>query len=206
MVRPRRPTLRKQWIQRPYARHASPIRTPAVAATHNAPLAPELPDRHRAREKREVDRRKVRQVAHRPARPRRSRTRRTSPLPKGLRNRAIIAPCCSAVRSAGPRWRRSPMGALRADSREATAASPGPPRPAHPPTSARRRCRWLPLPRLGSRGRDNLFVNHSPTEPRLAAVQRFGAPCLSTRRSVRHPVQRTSLCARPLARTPARRR
>ena len=125
MVRPRRPTLRKQWIQRPYARHASPIRTPAVAATHNAPLAPELPDRHRAREKREVDRRKVRQVAHRPARPRRSRTRRTSPLPKGLRNRAIIAPCCSAVRSAGPRWRRSPMGALRADSRRRRQAPHG---------------------------------------------------------------------------------
>src|ERR1039458_2746435 len=92
MVRPRRPTLRKQWIQRPYARHASPIRTPAVAATHNAPLAPELPDRHRAREKREVDRRKVRQVAHRPAAAR-SAPVRTSRAPEEDREDARSEAC-----------------------------------------------------------------------------------------------------------------
>jgi hypothetical protein len=36
---------------------------------------------------------------------------------KGLRARSPSSPCCSAARYAGPRCRRSPMGAGRADSR-----------------------------------------------------------------------------------------
>src|ERR1017187_6595974 len=36
---------------------------------------------------------------------------------KGPRDRAIIAPCRPAAPCALPRWRRSPMGAVRADSR-----------------------------------------------------------------------------------------
>src|ERR1019366_8164832 len=65
-------------------------------------------------EAREVDRRQVRQVAH----PSAGTALLNAPdiaTTQGLRE-AIILAVLSAVRRAGPKWRRSPMGAVRADS------------------------------------------------------------------------------------------
>jgi len=78
-------------------------------------LAPELGRRHRPREEREIHRRQVRQLAHIPAGP----VALNAPditTTERLRD-SIIAPCCFVVRYAGLRWRHSPTGAVRADSR-----------------------------------------------------------------------------------------
>ena len=82
-----------------------PIRTPAVAAADDGRPAPEL----------------AAGIARRKAR---SRSASASALPNApdiatTRGGATAPslPCSSAAPSAGPRWRRSPMGAGRADSR-----------------------------------------------------------------------------------------
>src|ERR1039457_7087462 len=62
-----------------------------------------------------VDRRQVR-AGGAPFKGSRTRTRGTSPPPRGGAP-APSSPCCSAVRCAAARWRCSPMGAFRADSR-----------------------------------------------------------------------------------------
>jgi hypothetical protein len=112
MVRPRRPTLRKQWMRRlpPSAHphpHAGGRDDRQVCWRRNWPPAGE----------REVESASgpagwptLRQALALPNAPDITTT-------KGLRASAIIAPCRPAAPCALPRWRRSPMGAVRADSR-----------------------------------------------------------------------------------------
>jgi hypothetical protein len=105
-------------------RPLSAIRPLAVAATDNGLLAPGIGRPHRPRQEREVDRRRVPQVAHPPAgagAPERAGPRDRQGAARPRHHRRAPRACAAPVRSGG----RSPMGAVRADSRrpEATVAA-----------------------------------------------------------------------------------
>src|ERR1017187_10510383 len=105
------PELSASCLTTPSACRLSPL---AVAATDDGRLAPELAAGIAAVKSAKSNRRQVWQTGPPLGRPRRSR--RTS-RPRSGCTSAPSSPCSSAVRCAGPRWRRSPMGAVRADSR-----------------------------------------------------------------------------------------
>src|ERR1017187_3524559 len=116
MVRPRRPTLRKQWI-RGLPRGAQPIHTPAVAATDNGRLATGNARQHRAREEREGRSAYAPGTGCRSGWRRAPRTRWTSRPPKGVarprhhRRAARLRP--APFRGGGAR-RWAPFGRIHA--------------------------------------------------------------------------------------------